>query len=50
MWGQILPKKGPKIERKMVMNGVAVRAMNIPIIRIDTDFRDEPNGDIPRVP
>ena len=44
------PKKSLKIERKMVTNGVAVRAVNIPMVRIDTEFRDESNGDIPGVP
>ena len=31
------------------MNGVAVRADNIPMIRIDMEFRDESFGDIPGV-
>ena len=43
------PKKHIKIKRKIVMNGVAVRADNIPMIRIDMEFRDESFGDIPGV-
>ena len=39
-----------KIKRKMVTKRVAVRAVNIPMVRIDTEFRDESNGDIPGVP
>ena len=38
-----------KIKRKMVTKRVAVRAVNIPMIRIDAEFRDAAIRDDPGV-
>ena len=42
-------KANLKIKRKMVTKRVAVRAVNIPIIRIDIEFRGGANRDSPEV-
>ena len=47
---KILSENHLKIRRKMVTKRVAMRAVNKPMVRIDTEFRDESNGDIPGVP
>ena len=46
---KLASEKKIKITKKMVTNGVAVRAEKVPMIAFDTEFRDGSSRDIPGV-